>query len=232
LPSIDWKNKIVFVNNTGIPPLQIADAVERRKKMRKLFGMEENATVLLTMGRAVEEKGFDILLEAIAKSSYLRNNESLYTVIVSKGCTPMKEELMELRRKLGLEKKVIFVDYVKEREDAFAMADIFVSPNRRSAFDLTVLEAMSLGIPVITTASGNADAIRQGGGIVVGCGDVSDLSVAIEKLVKNQELRISMGQEAKRIFYSRFTPEKFVRRMVKIYDEILEDYALKRCNLD
>jgi len=227
LRSINWKTKVVFVNNTGIPPLQIEDAVERRRKMRKFFGMGENAIVLLTMGRAVEEKGFDILLEAIAESSYLKNNENLYTVIVSKGCTPMKEELMELRKRLGLEERVIFVDYVKEREDAFAMADIFVAPNRRSAFDLTVLEAMSLGIPVITTASGNADAIEGGGGIVVECGDVSDLSAAIEKLVKDPELRISMGQKAKRIFHSRFTPEKFVERMVEIYDKILSDYATK-----
>jgi len=100
---------------------------------------------LVAAGRLVDQKGFDILIRAIA----LLRNPDIHLVILGEG--PLKDELLELSRSCGVEAQVSFAGYQKNPYAWFANADAFVLSSRYEGFPNVVLEALACGTPVIAT---------------------------------------------------------------------------------
>ncbi len=102
-----------------------------------------------------------------------------------------------------------------------ARASIYVLPSINEPFPMSVLEAMSLGLPVIVTDTcGLADAVREArAGLVVGPGE-DELTSAIENLLTDSELREEMGKNGQRLVRSRFSMEK-------VRDQLIEAYAAR-----
>jgi glycosyltransferase involved in cell wall biosynthesis len=82
-----------------------------------------------------------------------------------------------------------------QKRDFFAGIDIFALPSRSDSFGLVLLEAWANGVPNVGyRAGGIADVIRhERDGLLVPCGDINGLSLALQKLCQNPELRNSLG---------------------------------------
>ncbi len=163
----------------------------------------DDALVFLTVGRLVERKGVDTMLEALAELDGAL--PSWRYLVVSDG--PDRERLERLAESLDLGDKVTFTGYVADEELPVYhnLADVFVMPNRRvvapdnaslsvEGFGMVFIDAAACGKPVIGGRSGGAvDAISDGvNGFLVEPGDVQDLKRALERLT-DKDLRASMG---------------------------------------
>lgn len=95
----------------------------------------------------------------------------------------------------------------------YSHADIFVLPSLAEGMAVVTLEAMAVGLPVITTPNAGS-CVRDGiDGIIVPAGDVSALATAIERLISDRGLRETMSQNAK-ARAAQFTWEKYEGRLI------------------
>jgi glycosyltransferase involved in cell wall biosynthesis len=106
---------------------------------------------------------------------------------------------------------------------SFALADAFVMPSHAEGFGFTNVEAMSHGLPVITSAEGPAAEIvdDERTGLLVRAGDVSALRDAIARLVSDRAAAGALGSAARTAFLERFTIERFRAGLAALYDEAL-----------
>jgi glycosyltransferase involved in cell wall biosynthesis len=100
---------------------------------------------LVTAGRLVWQKGFDLLIEALA----LCNNLQLHLTILGEG--PLRNDLERLAQEKGVAQQVRFAGFQKNPYPFFAQADAFVLSSRFEGFPNVVLEALACGTPVIAT---------------------------------------------------------------------------------
>ena len=87
---------------------------------------------------------------------------------------------------------------------------------------MSILEAMSLGIPVIATdVGGVTEAVRHGETGLIVPRTVEALVAALQTLLRDQEQRADLGQRARRYFMENFTLDCVVDRYAKVYEEVL-----------
>ena len=106
----------------------------------------------------------------------------------------------------------------------YPMADVFVMPSRAEGFGFTNIEAMSFGLPVISSRVGAIPEVIDDGatGVLVHPGDVPALSSAMERLIADRPLTHRMGEAARAAFLARFTLERFRAEVGRIYREAIE----------
>lgn len=116
---------------------------EKKAALRRMLGISEEKMVI-SVGRFMEGKGFDVLLKAAAM---LPEGTGVYIV----GGEPT-EEYLELQKKLGLD-NVHFCGFQKKEIllQFYQAADLFALPTRSDVWGLVVNEAMACGLPVVTT---------------------------------------------------------------------------------
>jgi glycogen synthase len=105
---------------------------------------------VLAVGRLVDQKGFDVLIEAIASSAA----PELDLVIAGEG--PVRRELTTRAEELGISERVRFVGAVDRLAlaELLAGADVFAFPSRGEPYGIALLEAMAAGVPSIATRAG------------------------------------------------------------------------------
>lgn len=113
---------------------------------------------IVTIGRLVKQKGFDVLLEALAIS---RKREDIYLVIVGDG--PEKSNLEAIIHRLGLSDAVCLAGYQSNPFPYIANSDLFVLSSRWEGYVNVVIEAMVLGIDIVATdcKSGPGDLLKN-----------------------------------------------------------------------
>jgi glycosyltransferase involved in cell wall biosynthesis len=162
---------------------------------------------LLAVGRLSRYKGFDVLLEALARSRDAR------LLLVGDG--ECADALRSQSARLGMDARVRFAGNVDDTAllAAYASADAFVLPslNRGEAFGLVLLEAMRAGRAVVASAiagSGIGEVVADGEtGILVPPGDIDALAAAIARL-DDASLRAKFGAAGNARWRERFTLER------------------------
>ena len=149
---------------------------------------------LLAMGRLQPQKGFDLLLEAMA---YIRKSSPWHLVLVGDG--PEKGSLQELACKLGIEDAVQWIGAVSNPFPYYRWADLIIVPSRFEGFPNVALEAMSCGRTVISTncKTGPRELTCHGRyGILIPTEDVPSMTHAILKWGMDVEGRNTLGRRA------------------------------------
>lgn len=165
---------------------------------------------LVAAGRLTYQKGFDLLIEAIA----ICRDPSLQLVLLGDGTA--RDELQRLTAEHGLASQVRFVGFQKNPYPFFANADAFILSSRFEGFPNVVLEALACGTPVIATpAPGGVKEILEGLG---GC--VLAESISAEALAK----AMASFTAGYRISPEAVAPYS-VASIVRKYEEVLLDVA-------
>jgi glycosyltransferase involved in cell wall biosynthesis len=110
-------------------------------------------------------------------------------------------------------------------EKIYPEADVFVMPSRAEGFGFTNVEALSFGLPVISSRVGAIpEAIEHGvTGLLVPPGDVLSLASAMERVVMDRSFVSRMGEAARAAFLARFTLGCMRMRLGDIYQKAIED---------
>jgi glycosyltransferase involved in cell wall biosynthesis len=108
-------------------------------------------------------------------------------------------------------------------DESFAAADAFVMPTHAEGFGFTNVEAMSHGLPVVTSTEGPSAEIVDDGrtGFLVRAGDVTGVREAMLRLVSDSGAARVMGEAARETFLRRFTLERFRTGLGALYHEAL-----------
>lgn len=135
------------------------------------------------------------------------------------------EELKEKIRCFGIHEAVVYLGWISDevRKDAlFKEADLFVLPSYGEGMPMAIVEAMSYGIPVISTPVGGIPELVAEGrtGFLVQPGDVGALTAKIKELILNEKLRIDLGANARTAIEQNFDLNKTVQDMVTIYNAL------------
>jgi glycosyltransferase involved in cell wall biosynthesis len=212
LPSGGEKVTVLHNGLIALAPRDVEEAAGRSNgKAHKL---------VVTGARRHPDKGLDVLIRAAA---ILRTGEPRLRVVIAGAPQPGYEaheaELHALTRVLGLEETVAFAGFVRDPLELWRSADVYVQPSRREPFGLGVIEAMSVGTPVVTTAVGGMREIVQPerNGLQVEADDPEALAAAIGSVLGDTQLASRLSQ-AGRVRADAFSMATMVDRLLEIYE--------------
>jgi glycosyltransferase involved in cell wall biosynthesis len=183
---------------------------------RKTYFTPEGAPLILAMGRLHENKGFDVLLDALSRVP------SAYLWLAGEG--PLKEELETLAEKLGIKPRVRFLGWQDDIGALLQSCDLFVCPSRHEPLGNVVIEAWAQGKPVIATDSYGPGTLIEHleSGVLVPVDDSSLLTKAIRNVLGDHDLRERIGQQGYEAYASQFTEDIVTQRYIDFFKNILE----------
>lgn len=181
---------------------------------------------LLFLSNLIKGKGVYVLLDAC---NILKEKGYRFECYFVGGETKqITEEIFEeevTKRGLGNTISYRGRKYGEEKNAEFRNSDVFVFPTyyHNETFGLVNLEAMQYKLPIVTTNEGGIPDVVQDGvnGFVCERKDVNSLVDALEKLLKNKELREKMGNNGFEIYNNKFTLEHFEKRIVGILQSVI-----------
>ncbi len=187
----------------------------------------DHAPEILSVGRLVEKKGFPILLRAAAMLR--RRGIDFQLRIVGDG--PDEGDLRRLTAGLALEESVRFEGAVPHeklipifrRAEVFVLASIVAADGDRDGLPNVLLEAMALGIPVVSTRiSAIPELVRhQETGLLARPGDPEHLADQMERMLFDEQLRARVTEEARRVVVTHFDLRENVVKLADLFSEAM-----------
>jgi glycosyltransferase involved in cell wall biosynthesis len=178
----------------------------------------ETAPVAITVSSLRPGKRVHLFLEALALVR--QTARDLTGIVVGEG--PEREELTRRAESLGLGPHVAFLGHRSDVPELLAKADIFVFASAFEGYPNVLLEAMAAGLPVVTTAAGDAPRIvEEGRSGFVTSDDARQIAERLCALAESSELRKCLGGEGRRLAEQRHALPLLRDRLLGIYDEIL-----------
>ena len=189
-----------------------------RRVTRKIHCIEGNHILIGTAARLIPSKGIEILLRAA--SGILSVYPHVRLLIAGSG--PQESGLKELARILGVEAQVVFTGRGSDMHNYYAAFDIFVLPTLTEGLGITVLEAMSFGLPVIASSVGGIPefVIHKKNGILVQPGNVFELRTALQFLLDNPIKTRYYGYQAKTDIQKGLTRDQMIEQTVSVLNTI------------
>lgn len=191
------------------------------KDIRKEFGIDKNNIVVGFIARITHQKSPLIFLKAIAKIKHLERTTFL---IVGDG--DLKPQTLALATELSL-KNIIFIDFRNDIPDILSSIDIFCLPSLWEGLPIALLEAMSMRKAIIASEiDGINDLIvNNENGILVPPGNIDRLSIALDYLIADGELRSILGANAEKTVMKHFNVQVMTKEIEDEYDSLLWDSA-------
>jgi glycosyltransferase involved in cell wall biosynthesis len=203
-------------------PVAIPENPGDGASFRARHGIPTDRPVLVHVGRIAHEKNIGFLLEVTAK---LRESIPEVLLIVA-GEGPAVPSLRRRAKQLGIGQNTRFVGYQdrsKDLWDCFAAGDVFVFSSRTETQGLVLLEAMALGIPVVSTAElGTRDVLQPDSGARVVPEEVEAFAAAVAGLLANPEVRRQLGRLARDYVERRWAVAPTTERLTGLYRSTLD----------
>ena len=187
-----------------------------RAPARAALSLPEDVFAVLLIGNGWKNKGLPCLLEAAGR---LLNLKLHLLVVGNDSAAPYKEQI----QRLGLSGRVTFLAPRPDVEFYYAAADAYAGPSLEDSFSLPCIEAMSCGLPVITSQNaGVCEIMRHGedGLILQDPADSRTLAEWLERLSQDVEWRRQMGENANRTA-GEYTWERNARHLEQALDSIV-----------
>lgn len=179
---------------------------------------------IISAGRLVHMKGFDLTLESFAK--FLADHKSTKVKLTIIGDGPEKKKLVNLAETLGIKEQVVFIDWIERTKllEIMKQGSAFLFPSHEGA-GMVVPEALSFGLPIITLDNyGPGEFVKNTYGYKVTGKDynetVSKLSQSIYELVTNKKNYNVKRKAARQAFLNDFSWNRRGETLDSIYDSI------------
>jgi glycosyltransferase involved in cell wall biosynthesis len=175
--------------------------------------------MIVGVGRLVYYKGFEYLIRAMTKVQGK-------LLIVGEG--PLRNKLSALAAELAIADRVVFMGKIDHQllVSCYHAAKVFAMPSilRSEAFGLVQVEAMAAGLPVVNTQLDSGVpyvSLHQQTGLTVPPRDPDALAAALNRLLDNDNLRVSFGRAARLRAEQEFSVEVMAARTLSLYDQIM-----------
>ncbi|HJR77580.1 MAG TPA: glycosyltransferase family 4 protein [Nitrospiraceae bacterium] len=181
-------------NGVSVTPLDQSERARARGIVRREVGVPPDAPVAIFVGHNFRRKGLARILESLAKTAA----QGWYLLILGRGAAGHYERYAQQLRILD---RVRFLGSRAEAWDFYCAADVCVLPTYNDPCSRTILEALSLGLPCITTAyDGSSECMRDGehGFVINSPESVDALANALDKL-RDAPTRLYMSEQTAKL---------------------------------
>lgn len=207
-------------NGVEVDQIQACVATVNKAVARKQFGFESDDFVACTVARLVEEKGVADFVNALIE--LMPQHPNLKALIVGEGRE--KDSLVQKVNTAGLQKCIIFTGRLDDVSEALAISNVFVHPARWvEAFGLSIVEAMSAGLPVLMTKHWALYDLIEGQGCCafVDKGSITQIKSVIEDWLADSARVKKMGDAAKLTAKKYFDSAVMAEQISDVYREFL-----------
>jgi glycosyltransferase involved in cell wall biosynthesis len=214
-----WSERFPFLSSVSVLPLITEDS-EMLNVSAKLSQNGKRETIFGYAARIEVGKGPFVLAEALAQLRQKRDDVHVRLA----GTGPAVQEVKARVRQLQLNGSWEFVGSYDGTVGCSAFMrtlDVFVLPSFAEGTSKSVIEAMSHGLPIITTnVGGLPDLLTPSAGILIPPGDSSALADAMQFLASDPVLRKQMGEAARDRYLKLFAPEAVLSMLVGTYSRL------------
>jgi 1,2-diacylglycerol 3-alpha-glucosyltransferase len=190
------------------------------QRFREQLGIAPGQPVLVHVGRIAHEKNIEFLFRMFDR--VVRSKPGAVFIVAGEG--PALASCKAYVRSLGIAQHVRFVGYLsREREllDCYRAGDLFVFSSRTETQGLVLLEAMALGVPVVSTAHmGTADIMNPQRGARVAPDDEAEFANIVLQLLEDAPRRAAMSAEA-RAYAATWSASAMADRLAGLYSAVL-----------
>ena len=204
--------RITTIHN-GIRPEHSVACPGARESIRKELDLPTDATVLIAVGRLIEQKGIDVLLDALHQLPEPRP----YLLLAGQGV--LQPSLERQAARLGLGDRVLFLGFRPDVPELLAASDLFVLPSRWEGCPMVLLEALAAGLPAVVTPAGGVPEMIEDGkqGLFVPIDDTRALAVALANLIAHPERRRSFAEAGIERVAEAFDASTLARAFARVY---------------
>ncbi|MCK5286108.1 MAG: glycosyltransferase family 4 protein [Candidatus Pacebacteria bacterium] len=212
---IDWffvnDKKLVQIYN-GIKPIYFLNKEEAENKLTKIL---DDDLVVGTITELHKNKGLKYGIKAFKK--LVRRNNKLKFIIIGEG--EEREYLEKKIKKYDLENNVYLVGEIENASQYLKAFDIFLLPSIKEGFPFVLLEAGLAKLPVIATEVGGIPELISDGenGILIGEKEEDEIEDALEKLIKDENLRNKLSENLYTKVKEKFSFETMVENTKDLY---------------
>lgn len=194
------------------------ERTELRQQLRAEFAIPPDELVVLTVANLRPEKGYDVLLDATRRVL----DAGVPARVLAVGRGPLRHELEERSRALGLGDRFLFAGPRADALELMGGSDVFVLASRQEGLPVALMEACSLGLPVVATRVGELPRLLTDGrdALVVPPEDADALAGALIRVLEDEHLREQLGHGALALS-PQFDVAKAAKEIEGIYGEIL-----------
>ena len=203
-------------------PEPVPTSAGEKEALRREWDIPADAWVLFTLGRLIDIKGFDDLLEALALLP--REIDGRPVVLLVAGAGPLDAELKSLSAELGLAGRVRWLGWQNPPDAFYTLADVFVCPSRKEALGNVILEAWNHGLPVLSTQTpGALELVEEGrSGLLTPIQDPKALAARLrEMLASTPAERAALGAAGLDYLRARFGKAAIVDAYLALYGQLL-----------
>lgn len=168
------------------------------------------------LGQLVDRKGLDVLIAAFAR---LAMPAELLMAGGDWSAAGYAEQLRTLAQRLGVADRIHFENHRQDVGAVLSTADIFVLPSRSDARPRSIIEAMSLGLPVVASEVGGIPSLvlHEQTGLLVPAEDAGALAAALGRLIESADLRARFGAAGRQHAAQACRPDLTALEYVRLY---------------
>lgn len=217
------RERVHLISSAVPPPAAAASPAAvragARRAMAAALGLPPGAPIAAVIAQLIARKGHRVLLAALPE--VLARHPRWHVVFFGRG--PLEARLRSEISRAGLDGRVRLAGFRPELAAWLPGIDVVVHPALKEGLGLAVLEAMSVGVPVIASAAGGlVDAVEDGvSGRLVPAGDAGALSRAVERLFAEAGERERLGEGGRRRVREAFDVERMVGAHLALYLRLL-----------
>jgi len=173
----------VFYIANFVEPAATLDAGERQR-LRQELSLEDDAWVIVCLGRLHQDNGFDVMVEALARLPEYIDSRPLRLLIAGDG--PERDALQERSRQCVVERRIRWLGWQPHPEQCLQLADVFVCLSRHEPLGNVILEAWNHGVALLATDTGAARELIEPGvnGALVNVADADELAAGLQTLLE------------------------------------------------
>ncbi len=210
------EKKLTLIHH-GIKPINFLSAEEAKQKLSQITNYKLQITNL-TIGiiaNLYKTKGLEYFVEAIKilqATSY-----KLQAIIIGEGNE--RKNLENLIKNYNLQDDIILAGKIETAAELLPAFDIYICSSVKEGFPYAILEAMSAGLPIVSTDVGGIPEMITDGknGLLVEPNNPEELAEKIITLIKEETLRNALGEQAKNDAKEKFGIEKMIEKTKEVY---------------
>jgi glycosyltransferase involved in cell wall biosynthesis len=221
LPNNILKSKKTLVLN----PFNTEIFYEREKSkkwLNALYSIPENTILLGYIGRLVDWKNVDFLINCFAK--YVKNNSfHLHLIIVGTGDSEYVDSLKRLVQKLKVNNIITFSGFNSEPNRIISAFDLMVAPSNQEPFGRTLVEAMIQKTPILAARGGGHSEIIDHGvtGRLYNHNDINDFIKQSNRCLGSDKSEPCMTNKANTVALSLYSSQRHSKNIIRIYQKLL-----------
>jgi L-malate glycosyltransferase len=186
------------------------------------FKLSSTTVNFVFVGQLSPLKGVEYLLKSFQKVNKDRCNKLF---VIGDECTDEFRDFSKIIKERYSDDSIVFLGWRSDVLRILSVMDVFVLPSLSEGVPKSIIEAMALGKPVISTYVGGIPGLVDNNktGILVQPKDVGALMDAMQKLAESKELRKKMGERARMVAYQKYSIKENIQQLQNIYKGLIDE---------